>query len=282
MANIDEFLMPVDTNIKLSSVILSEENKEKIRVFLNEINHRDELLKYGLYPMNRLLFYGASGTGKTYLTKALSNYMKYTLLYVDIAKALSNNSVAQNMADIFAVAKETGNCIVFLDECDSITMSRYTTEYGDTAQVRRATNSLFQQLDQMDPKTVFVAATNLLFKIDPAFERRMNLKLEFRRPDLNIKDTVKHFTFPAFEIVDDVDSTTEDIVSRRAEHYAKLSYFELQGLVERAMKKAVMDGTMTIRMSDIYSDLAKAMNIKFTFGTHVEPPKAFEHSTENP
>lgn len=279
--DIEQFLMPVDTNIKLSSVILSDENKAKINTFLNEVNHREELIKYGLTPMNRLLFYGASGTGKTFLTKALSNYMGYTLLYVDIAKALSDNSVAQNIADIFAAAKEKGNCIIFLDECDSITMSRYTSDYSDTAQVRRATNSLFQQLDQMDPRTIFIAATNLLFKIDPAFERRMNLKLEFRRPDLNIKDAVKKFTFPGFEIVDDVDETTEDIVGRRAEHYAKLSYFELQGLVERSMKKAVINQTMTIRMSEIYSDLAIAMGIKFKFGTHIEPPQAFQHSSES-
>lgn len=280
-ANINDFLMPVDTNIKLSSVILSEENKQKIQIFINETKHREELIRYGLYPMNRLLFYGASGTGKTFLSKALSNHLGYTLLYVDIAKTLSDNSVAQNMSSIFQVAKEHGNCIVFLDECDSITMSRYNADYGDTAQVRRATNSLFQQLDQMDPRTIFIAATNLLFKIDPAFERRMNLKLEFRRPEIDMKKTVKKFTFPEFKIIDDVDETTESIVERRAERYSKLSYFELQGLVERAMKRAVLNETMEIRLSEIYGDLAKAMGIKFHFGTHLENDEAFQQPIDN-
>lgn len=269
------FLMHVDTNIALESVILSDENKQKINVFLRETENRDKLAEYGLTPINRLLFYGASGTGKTYLAKALSNRLKFRMLYIDIAKALSDNSVAQNMADIFEEAERTKNCIIFLDECDSITMSRYTTEYGDTAQVRRATNSLFQQLDQMSSNNVFIAATNLLFKIDLAFERRMNMKLEFRRPELDIKDAIKHFIFPKFEIIDDVDKTTEDIVARRAGQYAKLSYYEIQGLVERAMKKAVLNGTNKISTADVYRDLAVAMKVKLKFKTEDDPEYIF-------
>lgn len=272
---LSKFLMTVDTNINLSSVILSDENREKINIFLNEVEHRDELLKHGLYPLNRLLFYGASGTGKTLLAKALSNRLNYTMLYVDIATALSDNYVAQNMAGIFRVAEERKNCIIFLDECDSITMSRYTTNYDDNAQVRRATNSLFQQLDQMSPHNVFIAATNLLFKIDPAFERRMNLKLEFRRPELNIKDVIKKFIFDSFIIIDNVDKTTESIIDRRSGQYAKLSYYELQGLVERAMKKAVLNGTNKIYTADIYRDLAEAMGVKLKFKTEDDPDYIF-------
>jgi len=65
----EEFIMPVDTNIKLESVILSDENKEKISAFIKETQYRDKLLAYGLQPMNRILMYGASGTGKTFLSK---------------------------------------------------------------------------------------------------------------------------------------------------------------------------------------------------------------------
>ena len=55
-----KLLMKVDTNIKLESVILSDENKEKISNFLNEIEHRKLFTEYGLHPMNKLLFYGAA------------------------------------------------------------------------------------------------------------------------------------------------------------------------------------------------------------------------------
>jgi AAA+ superfamily predicted ATPase len=279
-SELSNFLMKVDTNIELSDVILSEENQNKVKLFLNEIENKQKLEAYGLHPLNRLLFYGASGTGKTFLSKALSNRLHFTMLYVDIAKALSDNSVAQNIASIFKLAEEKKNCIIFLDECDSITMSRYTSDYGDTAQVRRATNSLFQQLDQMSNDNVFIAATNLLFKIDPAFERRMQLKLEFKRPELNIKDSIKRFIYDKFEIIDDVDESVEDIVDRRASQYAKLSYYELQGLVERAMKRAVLNDSNKIRTSEIYRDLAVAMRVKINLGTQDDPDMIFRRPEE--
>ena len=97
----DELIMPVDTNISLSSVILSDENKAKIERFIDEVHARDELAKYGLQYSNRALLYGASGTGKTFVTKALSNELGFTMLYVDISKALSDGNVALNISNIF-------------------------------------------------------------------------------------------------------------------------------------------------------------------------------------
>ena len=281
MADINNFLMPVDTNISLDKVILSQENKDKIEMFIREIKYRGEFERLGLTPMNRLLFYGASGTGKTFLAKALSNHLGFKMLYVDIAKTLSDNTVAQNMAEIFAIAEKEKNCIIFLDECDSITMSRYAMDYGDSAQVRRATNSLFQQLDQMSPYNIFIAATNLLFKIDPAFERRMNLKLEFRRPELNLIEAIQKFMLPGFKFVDDVDDTTKHIVDMRAADSKKLSYYEIQGLVERAMKDAVLSGHRTVRSSTVYTYLSKAMNMKLRFKTDTDPEEMYQHPVDN-
>ena len=45
MADISQYLMPVDTNIEIASVILSAENKDKIQIFLNEIENREKLLR---------------------------------------------------------------------------------------------------------------------------------------------------------------------------------------------------------------------------------------------
>lgn len=272
----EEFIMPVDTNIKLESVILSDENKEKISAFIKETQYRDKLLDYGLQPMNRILMYGASGTGKTFLSKALSNHLGYTMLYVDIAKALSEATVAMNISKIFKLANHLGNCLLMFDECDAIAWQR-DTGGADTGTIRRATNSIFQYLDQMNKTNIFVSATNMLHRLDPAFERRFNLKMEFRRPEIDIKDAIKHFIYPKFKIIDDVDQTTVDIISRRASQYAKLSYYEIQGLVERAMKRAVMNDTNEVSTADIYKDLAVAMRVKIKFQTADDPEEIFEN-----
>lgn len=274
----DELIMPVDTNITLESVILSEENQDKVKTFLTEVEFRDQLQAYGLQPMNRLLLYGASGCGKTYLTKALSNHLDYTMLYIDIAKALTDDTVSKNISRIFKLANYLGNCLLMLDECDSIAWQRDTSN-GDTGTIRRATNSIFQHLDQMNPSNIFVSATNMLHRLDPAFERRFSMKLRFLRPDLDIKDAIKKFIFPKFVIIDDVDETVESIISRRAKQYAKLSYYEIQGLVERAMKSAVISGTNKVYTSKIYEDLAVAMQVKIQFKTGTDPEEILHNDS---
>lgn len=258
-----DLIQDVDNNIDINSVILSDENRQKLKEFLNEYSFRDQLLSYGLNPVNRLLFYGASGTGKTYLTKALSNYMKYSMLYVDIAKSLSENTVAMNISNIFKIANKYGKCIIFFDECDSIAWSR-DSKSAEGGMVRRATNSLFQQLDQMNKTNIFVSATNMLHRLDPAFERRFDMKFEFRRPDKEIRDVVKKFLFKDFSLNIDVSSDDEQIVKRRS----TLSYYELQIITERNMKKAVMRGTTSVNLSDVLNDIAIQMHMKTRFGTN--------------
>lgn len=258
----NELIMPVNTDIKLSSVILSDINKERIRDFVLEMKNFDKLARFGLKPMNRLLFYGDSGCGKTFLGKALCNHLGYTMLYVDIARALSQGNVAMNLTNVFKIANSGGNYLVFLDECDSIAWNRDAKD-AEGGNVRRATNSLFQLMDQMAPNIIVVCATNMLHRLDPAFARRFNMKLEFRRPEMNIKDVVKKFIRPEFTLIYDKE---DPITERRT----KMSYYELQDVAERMMKKAVLNNSTRIRMSDIYLDIARQMNIKTSLRVELE------------
>ena len=256
-------LMRVDTNIKMDDVILSEENKRKIEQFNTENKNYAKLVRHGLQPMNRMLFYGDSGTGKTFLGKALSNYLGYRMLYVDIAQSLSTGEVAENLHTIFEYANLKEECLIFLDECDSIAWNR-DAKSAEGGMIRRATNSLFQLMDQMKPNVVIIFATNLLHRLDPAFERRFNMKLEFRRPKVDLIPNIKKFLHDGFTLDIDVNDT---IVEKRAA--GKLSYYEIQGLTERAMKKAVLADRMNVKLSDIYTELASILRIKRQFKTDV-------------
>lgn len=273
----DNLLMPVDTNISLESVILTDENKEKIKLFIRETEYRDELLEYGLEPMNRLLFYGASGTGKTFLSKALSNHLGYTMLYVDIAKSLTDGNVAKNISDVFKLGNYLGHCIIFFDECDSIAWNRDSNN-ADSGTIRRATNSIFQYLDQMNHTNIFISCTNMLHRLDAAFERRFNLKLEFRRPSLDIDECITHFLYPKFILQDDVADTMREIVKKRTKQNVKLSYYELEELIKRAMKRSILNDTNIVKTSDIYNDLASAMRVKVHLGTAEDPEEMFSNN----
>lgn len=257
----DNVIMPVNTDINLEKVILSPENREKIQNFIKEIDYREALIEFGLEPQNRLLLYGASGTGKTFMSKALAHELNYTMLYVDIAKALSEGDVAERVSDIFKLGNYIETAIIFLDECDSVAWNRDGSS-SDGGTIRRATNSIFQGLDQMNPKCIFISATNMLHRLDPAFERRFNMKMMFKRPELDMDEAIKHFIYPKFIINDDVSETVREIVKRRAKQNAKLSYYEIEEVVKKAMKRSVLNDTNIVNTSEIYDDIAANMRFK--------------------
>lgn len=280
----DELIMDVDTNISFDSVILSEENRNKYQQFIKEYEYRDRLLSYGLEPANRLLLYGASGTGKTYSLKALSNLLNVTMIYVDIAKSLSEGNVARNISNIFKlgnyIAESYGGVIIFLDECDAVAWNRDANVSAESGNLRRATNSIFQGLDQMNHNAIFASATNMLHRLDAAFERRFNFKMQFRRPNSDLDSDIKHFLYPKFILNDDVDETVREIVKRRAKQNAKLSYYEIEELVKRAMKNAVLNDTNIVNTADIYESLAENMNFKIRVGTGIDSEEIF-HNTNS-
>lgn len=257
-----ELLMPVDTNITLESVILSEENKDKIRSFIKELKARDLIEKFGLNPMNRILMYGDSGTGKTYLSKALTNYLGYTMLYVDIGAALNRGNVSENLTNIFQLGNKLKNCVIFLDECDSIGWNREGTS-RESGEVRRSTNNLFQLIDQMDKTNILIGCTNMFMMLDPAFTRRFDMKMQFFRPKGGIDGVVEKFLKPRFHLKRDFDMSYNDIINRELD----VSYYAIQIVVERAMKDVIIENEIEqdeywISQTKVYKMLADLAGVK--------------------
>jgi AAA+ superfamily predicted ATPase len=257
----NQLIMPPKGIIHLEDVILSDENRAKLAAFVNELQHADELRKHGLEPMSRILSYGATGTGKTLSAKALAYDLDYTMLMVDISQALAQGAAADSISKVFRLASELKYCLIFFDEVDAIAWNRDSAAGGDGGDIRRATNSLFQYLDQMDDTNLFIACTNMLPRLDAAFERRFNLKLEFNRPELHIREAVQRFITGHFRLIDDASGVTEQIVQKRM----RLSYYEIEGIAKRAMKRAVLAGTTDVSLAGIYTDFKVALRIKERF-----------------
>ena len=272
-----DLLLDTDETLRVSDVILSNINKKRINEFLIEREHAEELVDAGLCPMNRILMYGALGTGKTMLTRALANEIGFNMLAVNIAHALDSGNAASNIQKIFDIAKRHPYCMIYLDECDSVAWNRSDDERGEDPAMRRALTSIFQQMDRMnDRNTVICASTNLLTNCDPAFERRWNMKMEFRRPKLSLKDDIRKFAskYKGFKIVDDVDKDFEKIIQNRT----SMSYYELEMLVNNGLKRAVIDGTYHVSMNSIFKEIGVHMRVKYDLGTGKEDTSSYGSS----
>ena len=249
--------------LTIDSVILSDENRHKLNEFLTETEYKPKFMEYGLEPINRLILYGASGTGKTFMTKCLAAHLGYELLAIDIANALSTGNAPVALEGIFDLGNAIGKAIIFLDECDAIARNREDKSVPEDPNVRRANNTLFQLLDRMNPQCIFISATNLYKELDPAFIRRFDESMQFDRPPLDdLESAVRKFMLPKFSLDMDMQQDIKEIILWHARDYTGLSYDGIETWVERAEKLAIIRGEETIKETEIYKYFMEAMRVE--------------------
>jgi SpoVK/Ycf46/Vps4 family AAA+-type ATPase len=73
-------------------------------------------------------------------------------------------------------------CILFFDEADSLLGSRITVRQSCDAARNNCTNLCLQQMDRLDNRVIFIAATNRFDDLDPAVKRRFDEKIYFAPP----------------------------------------------------------------------------------------------------
>ena len=139
------------------------------------------------------LFYGAPGTGKTETVLQLARQTGRDIMQVDIA-GLRDKYVGESEKNIKAVFTRYRNIcknaevlpILFFNEADAILGKR--TEHVDSSVAKMDNamqNIILQELEDLDG--IFIATTNLTANLDTAFERRFLFKIEFHKPDTEVK-----------------------------------------------------------------------------------------------
>jgi transitional endoplasmic reticulum ATPase len=156
---------------------------------------RPELYEeYDLGVVNGVLLYGPPGTGKTYITRALAGKLDYNFIDVtpsDLTSSLVGEA-ADNVADLFAVARDNQPCLVFIDEIDAIAGQR-SGGAQKTQSERQMVNQLLTELTEIQGEDVVVfAATNLLESVDDAIKRagRFDERIEVPPPDANARAAI--------------------------------------------------------------------------------------------
>ena len=129
--------------------------------------------RLGIKPPRGVLLFGAPGTGKTLLARAIATESKANFISIKgpeiMSKWVGESEKAVRM--IFKKAKQVSPSIVFLDELDAIAPKR--GGHFDSGATERVVNQLLTSMDGLEDleSVMVIAATNRPDIVDPALLR---------------------------------------------------------------------------------------------------------------
>jgi len=163
-----------------------DEVKERLKESVEwPLTMPDRFEHFGIKPPRGIVLFGAPGTGKTLIAKAIAHEAKANFITVKGPELISKwvGESEKAIREVFKKAKQSSPSIIFLDEFESIAGAR-TSNSGEGSDVsNRVVNQLLSSMDGVESMegVIIIAATNRPEMIDPAllrsgrFERVMHI-----------------------------------------------------------------------------------------------------------
>lgn len=187
------------TSIKEKDLFFNQSEEEQIERLTSLLSQENlpsvqqRLEEQGMRKGFACLFYGGPGTGKTETVLQIARKTGRNIMQIDIA-GLRDKWVGEsekNIKAVFARYKEL--ClhsevmpILFFNEADGIINKRTENISHSVDKMDNAMhNIILQEIEDLEG--ILIATTNLTANLDPAFERRFLFKVEFHKPDIDVK-----------------------------------------------------------------------------------------------
>lgn len=159
---------------------LPESIQNDIMGIINAIGHNAGI--------NKFLFQGAPGTGKTETVKQMARILDREIFMVNFS-AIVDSKLGQTQKNITELFREINNMphpekvLILFDEIDAIALDR--TNSNDLREMGRATTTVLKGLDNLSERVILIATTNLYKYFDKAISRRFDAVVDFNRYTLD-------------------------------------------------------------------------------------------------
>lgn len=190
-----EFLKQIDIR-GIEPLSLPSELTDDIIGIINAVNHN--------IGINKFLFEGLPGSGKTEAAKQVARLLNRTLFCVDFDN-LIDSKLGQTNKNITSVFSEintlphSDKIVVLFDEIDVIALDRINS--NDVREMGRVTSTILRELDRLtdlNKEIVIIATTNLFANFDKALVRRFDAVINFNRYSKEDLIEVAEYYFTSF------------------------------------------------------------------------------------
>ncbi|MBI4144140.1 CDC48 family AAA ATPase [Candidatus Woesearchaeota archaeon] len=161
-------------NVKWSEVGGLEQAKQELKEAVEwPLKHPEAFKRLGVKPPKGILLYGAPGTGKTLLAKAVATESEANFISIKGPELLSKwvGESEKAVREVFKKARQTAPTIIFFDEIDSLVPRRGSSDDNHVSE--RVVNQMLTEMDGLEGlhDIVIIGATNRPDMVDTALLR---------------------------------------------------------------------------------------------------------------
>lgn len=233
----------------LEDLVLTSSNIQLLEQILLEYNREEVLRSWGMRPVERILFCGPPGCGKTLSAEVLAFELGLPLCIVRLDSVVSS-FLGETSANLRKVLDFTQSMpmVVLFDEFDALAKERSNdAEHGE---LKRVVNTFLQMLDGYQGPSLIIAATNHETMLDSAIWRRFEEIVVFSFPNITqIKKLLEiklRGVRREFEIKPEVVNL-----------FKSISHSDIERILRRAIKDMVLTGKEFLQLVHLKNALKR-------------------------
>ncbi len=236
-----------------------DEAKEEVSELVDFLKNPDKFSKLGGRSPKGVLMYGAPGTGKTLLARAIAGEADVPFFSAsgsDFSGILVGLGVSR-VRDLFEIAKKNAPCIIFIDEIDAIGQHRGKGIMPSDQDREQTLNQLLIEMDGFSSNSgvLVIGATNRADVLDPALLRpgRFDRQVHIDLPDYKGRLDILNLYAKKVKLGEKID------LSVMARGTVGFSGAELENLLNEAALYAVRQKHTEIEQTDLEEARDKIM-----------------------
>lgn len=196
-------------NVNLSEVAGLDDAKQAIYdAILAPMKHPELFKGKARQPWRGILLYGPAGCGKTLIAKAVAAEVNATFFNVSAANIVSKwlGESERLVMSLFEMARKNQPAIIFMDELDSIGVSRSGDDVGGERRLKTQLLTELQGLaSDQNERITLIGATNLPWELDFALRSRFEKRIHVPLPDKRGRKGIFKIHIDDVELASEVD-----------------------------------------------------------------------------
>lgn len=261
MSRAREFDKQKSDKVTFADVAGAAAAKQDLTEIVDFLKNPKKYLKMGAKIPKGVILFGPPGTGKTLLARAVAGEADVPFYSISGSEfiELFVGVGASRVRDLFAKARKTSPCIIFIDEIDSVGRHRGRGAglSGGHDEREQTLNQILSEMDgfEKDTNVIVMAATNRPDVLDPALLRpgRFDRRVVIDNPDLQDRLAILKVHVRNKPLGKDVN------LEIAARHSPGFSGADLENLLNEAAILAAKLNKKTIEQSDLDSSLEKVL-----------------------